>query len=324
MVRCWILQGTCERNFKHRSPRNAALPPTDDALMRIPPDLLRTIFYIGETSGDKERLVGTGFFVAVPDEIKPHRWMYMVTAKHVLESVDGNYWIRINLRDGTTRTVGGDALKWRHHPAYRVPDNRIDIAVCMTPYDVESTAFTLEPRDFVYDPVKWNISVGDEAFVIGLFTYFSGSRRNTPIVRTGNLAMLPEEKVPTADMGDISAYLLEVRSFGGMSGAPVFIRETVTTQGVSLDISGTPVVSVAPVSGVGKSWLLGLIHGHWDITERQINDMAHDAKDEPLNLGIAVVVPAFQLAETLMQADCVAERRRALAELLGDYPHAKA
>jgi hypothetical protein len=193
----------------------------------------------------------------------------------------------------------------------------------MTPYDVETNLYTLEPRDFVYDPAELNISVGDEAFVIGLFTYLSGTRRNTPIVRTGNLALLPDERVPTADMGDIKAYLLEVRSFGGLSGAPVFVRETVTTQGVSVDISGTPFVSPAPVSGVGNSWLLGLMHGHWDITERQIHDMAHDAKDEPLNLGIAVVVPAFQLAETLMQADCVAERKLALAELLGTQSGAK-
>jgi hypothetical protein len=128
--------------------------------------------------------------------------------------------------------------------------------------------------------------------------------------------MLPEDKLVTDDMGNIDAYLLEVRSFGGMSGAPVFVRETVS---VPVPTEYEILNQLTPwthMSGVGRMWLLGLMHGHWEISPTQINRIAatHGKQDAKINQGIAIVVPAYQIEETLNHPDTVAEREHQLAE----------
>ena len=75
-----------------------------------------------------------------------------------------------------------------------------------------------------------HIGVGDEVFITGLFTKVQETTKNIPIVRTGTVAMIPGEKIPFGD-NLIEAYLVEARSIGGLSGSPVFVRETL---GVSL------------------------------------------------------------------------------------------
>lgn len=41
-----------------------------------------------------------------------------------------------------------------------------------------------------------NVGVGDEVFITGLFANFAGKVPNVPIVRVGNLAAYPEERIP--------------------------------------------------------------------------------------------------------------------------------
>jgi hypothetical protein len=57
----------------------------------------------------------------------------------------------------------------------------------------------------------------------------TGRKRNIPIVRTGNISMIPSEKVPgiqirRGESVESEVYLIEARSVGGLSGSPVFIR----------------------------------------------------------------------------------------------------
>ena len=73
-----------------------------------------------------------------------------------------------------------------------------------------------------------NLGVGDEVFIAGLFTRAIGQARNLPIIRMGTVAMMPDEKI-LFHKKMIDAYLIESRSIGGLSGSPVFIRETIST-----------------------------------------------------------------------------------------------
>ena len=53
-----------------------------------------------------------------------------------------------------------------------------------------------------------NIGPGDEVVMTGLFAHFSGEQKNFPIVRTGNIAMLPQgkgEKIPATGLGPTEA-----------------------------------------------------------------------------------------------------------------------
>ena len=70
-------------------------------------------------------------------------------------------------------------------------------------------------------------------------------------------------------------YLVEARSIGGMSGSPVFVRQTLSMQIARK--SGPAVTGFMP--GTGET-LLGMAEGHWDIREEEINKptFTHDSK----------------------------------------------
>jgi hypothetical protein len=57
---------------------------------------------------------------------------------------------------------------------------------------------------FVSDELIQNgkVGPGDEVFTIGLFSKMSGKGRNFPIVRTGNIAMMPSEPIPGINISD--------------------------------------------------------------------------------------------------------------------------
>jgi hypothetical protein len=128
------------------------------------------------------------------------------------------------------------------------------------------------------------IGEGDDLFAVGLFAHHYGNKKNHPIIRTGNIAMMPDEPIPTSKFGDMEVYLIESRSISGLSGSPVFVLK----QG-------------------GNKWaihLLGLIHGHWDIDANAIIDTNTGDKSgikAGVNVGIAMVAPAKKIIETIYQ-----------------------
>jgi hypothetical protein len=154
------------------------------------------------------------------------------------------------------------------------------------------------------------IGIGDEIFATGLFTPAPGKSRNEPIVRHGNIAMMPQEQIQT-ELGYADVYLVEARSIGGLSGCPVFVRPTVRLPQPTADCHTKNVFAV----GHGAT-LLGLMHGHWDIKESDLNKVfiSHDRK-HGVNLGIGVVVPAHKILETLNRPELVAMRD----EIVADY-----
>ena len=71
--------------------------------------------------------------------------------------------------------------------------------------------------------------------------------------------MLPTEKVPAKNFNPMEVYLAEGRSIGGLSGSPVFIRQT-----VNLMLKGEDGDDI-PFAGLGQLYLLGMMHGHWEL-----------------------------------------------------------
>ena len=148
------------------------------------------------------------------------------------------------------------------------------------------------------------IGVGDEIFVTGLFTAVPGISRNIPIIRHGNIAMMPEEQIQT-ELGYADVFLVELRSIGGLSGSPVFVRNTIGFPIRKIDGSSGMLYG----SGSGDT-LLGLMHGHWDIKESEMNNanFSHDRK-RGVNMGIGIVIPAIKIYETLYSAELVCMRK---------------
>jgi len=140
-----------------------------------------------------------------------------------------------------------------------------------------------------------------------LFSKFHGKIKNIPIIRVGNIAMMPEEKIFVGnDLGEIEAYLVESRSIGGLSGSPVFVYlGNMRPKNGTWNLGGDQKLF----------YLLGLMHGHWDIEEDKIDIVVEDKVKDELNTGIAVVVPASKILEVLDYQEFVEDRKKFEANL---------
>jgi len=161
------------------------------------------------------------------------------------------------------------------------------------------------------------IGPGDEVFTVGLFTKLKPHLKNRPIVRTGNVALIPEpgERVSGVNFGDHTApaevYLIEARSIGGLSGSPVFARSTVR---MTIPVERKGVVRPETCRLPGDSFLLGLARSHWDILPEDINDPyprgRSTANPDAVNMGIAVVMPAKKIKDIIYCPELVEHRMR--------------
>lgn len=274
--------------------------------MLVPDQVRQCVVFVGLPVKMRKGQVGIGFrgtafFVGVPSEsIEGLDYVYLVTAKHVAKSLEGKrFLVRINTKAGRSAVLMGEGTRWWYHPI----DESVDVGLITFAPPPEFEYTRIQTSSFVTDEIVWNRSIGpgDEVFITGLFAQLSGSERNLPIVRTGNIAMIPDEPVPTS-IGDIEAYLVEARSIGGLSGSPAFVRETV-------------------YEGIGSFYLLGLMHGHWDIPAKNKSGIEDVRSKVTVNTGIAVVVPAKKILEVLNQPQLV-EMRRMDDEQMGKEPTA--
>lgn len=296
------------------------LQPPKDAFVRVPDEILKTAVFLGRDTAKGREYGGTGYIVSweflrgeggftteAQSTINASRYplRFLVTAAHVAEKLDGfDFYVRANYRDGSLAEIKLDCstVKWWYHPTER---DAVDAALMILPLD------TVESLDIVPIPVvmfarsdsiqQHNLGIGDEIFIAGLFKNAKGTAKNIPILRVGNVAMMPQEKILFRVREDepekpIHAYLGEVRSVGGLSGSPVFIRETIQTRW-GYSIAGGPVGNAARFVS-GPFWFFGSMIGHW---EAPIS--FGDIKGELRNFGIAPIVPCEKILEILVQEE---------------------
>jgi len=279
----------------------------DDSTVRVPDVVLRSVAFIGEaTNEDSEGVTGdlhaTGFFVCVPfstPSLSHKRWGFFVTAGHIAKDLsDRSIYFLVNKKGGGVTGIHVIGTNWLIHPT----DRTADVAVIPVELNKEADMKCVAIGDFVrpFDFTKENVGVGDEVFITGLFTEAPGQKRNMPIVRHGNLAMLPDEQIQI-ETGYADVYLVEARSIGGLSGSPVFVR--------SADFRSEGLDSTRGIK------LLGLMHGHWDIRESEMNNARITQSRRGVNLGIGIVVPAMKILETINQPRCVEWRTEMEREL---------
>ena len=226
--------------------------------------------------------------------------VHLVTAKHVAEAIEpAEAIIAMNAKDGAPRFLRTGDHSWFYHPTEK---DSVDVAVLplgsanMDLYDIAfipESYFATEKRIAEYD-----IGLGDELIIVGLFTRFVGTTQLHPIVRSGNIAMMPRDKLPVKGFGEMEAYLAESRSIGGLSGSPVFVRNTVKA----------PVQSakgMTQIYGLGEGHLLGLVHGHWDLPV----SFSTTEQAEAVNMGISIIVPAKKILEVLYHPELAAMRK---------------
>jgi hypothetical protein len=267
--------------------------------MPFPDEFRRCVVFVGYRlpTGDLS-LQGTAFFVARQIEGTSKSFVHLVTARHVIEGIesqapDGKVIVKANFKDGNAYSIETDVKNWWFHP----DESEVDVAVLpfisLRGGEMDFITFGLDSFLTEEARTEYSIGVGDEVYLTGLFYNHHGKKKNIPIVRVGNIAAMPEERVLTR-MGFIDAYLIEARSIGGLSGSPVFVG-----LGLIRAVGGQVTASADPY---GTFYLMGLMHGHYDAElpsdEAQTQD---DLNRERVNMGIAIVVPSEKILEVINQ-----------------------
>jgi len=269
--------------------------------MRISEKVKKCVFYLGIeiSDGTTQSLIysGTGFLVSHPSRRPGLNYIYFVTAKHVQVKLEktGHFIFRANSPQGKSIEVkiNSGEIKWWFHPT----DTAADIAMFTFSIDASVVDISTIPTSAFATPELMEtrgIGAGDEVFVIGLFAYHKGNSKNIPIVRSGNIAMIPDERISTSDFGDMDAYLIEVWSIGGLSGSPVFAMKRVGAEEAVF-------------------YLIGFIQGHWNTSpETMIDAIEQDGKIKAReNVGIAIVTPAQKILDIINCDEMKAAQKKA-------------
>ncbi len=278
--------------------------------MLVPSEIVYCVVYLGYQSIDGTyHFAGTAFVMSRQVEGYALGFLYLVTSKHLLDKIRertslNEVQIRFNLRrhlvDKDSRWVSSDMADWITHPT----DDTVDVAVLPLNSDdlkgIEQWFWAIEcmpiPTSMcksLEDLTQKGIGVGNEISITGIFSRHKGDNRNIPIVRVGNIAAMPEDRINTefTEKG-IEGYLIEAKSTGGISGSPVFAD------------MGLPALYPPVAGGVrGPTYfLIGLVHGHFRAKYPRAEVDADDILfQEELNFGIAIVVPASKILEVLNQ-----------------------
>jgi hypothetical protein len=229
----------------------------------------------------------------------------LVTAAHVIDDIvdaddtDGLIWIRFNGRDGKLRMVSSRPDEWIQHP-----DRGADVAALRWPLGGD-----------IGDHVAWSMSVqlnddlvkefqfgpGDDVYLLGLFSEVEGKSRNIPIARVGNIAAMPAEPIflPKRN-ASAKVFLIEARSIGGLSGAPVFAHFGHMRMMGQMDRR--------TFKGLPTYWM-GMVHGHYERPK------------EKLNMGIAIVTPHEQVVAVINSAEEIKTRKAFEDSLRRDEAH---
>ena len=275
----------------------------------VPPEIKTVVAFVfapGPTGGPPIPH-GTGFFVGVKhpkDETRS--FVYLVTAKHVLQSVDRRSWLpkillRLNTRKGDLGFIeipivpSGRGQTIFLHPT----DTTTDVAVIPGLPDEKQFDFKFLPDELLtskQDFASLKIVEGSEVFFTGLFSPHVGTRRNYPVIRFGRVALITDERVKFGDH-DADLYLVDTGAYGGNSGAPVFFYLGSDREPGAI-IVGPPVLKLA---GVMSGTFL-------DLQPLRAIETARIAV-APSSMGIAAVVPAYKVKEILAGPEL--SRRRA-------------
>ncbi len=285
----------------------------DDSLMQIPDAIRKCVVFVCYESTAGIKLAGTAFLVSIPLEVPPGlQVVYLITAKHVIEwirarSIDQKVYLRMNQKEKGAKLVATLIDSWVFHPK----ESNVDVAVLNWAPPSEVFDYLTIPLDMAAteEVIKREaIGVGDDVFLTGLFENHFGSQRNLPIIRVGNIASMPEERVHTEELGDIDAYLVEARSIGGLSGSPVFVYlGSMRTVGMSMQLGR---------AGPLFYWL-GLMHGHFDLAKLEGDALVEDSLTNlKINIGIAIVIPVWKILEVLNQEGLMKVRKEAAEQAI--------
>lgn len=270
-------------------------------LPRISDRYLQCVAYLYPSVSDAEAgraIGGTAFIVSKlePNGVVPG--LYVVTNRHVIEG--GHTVIRGNKADGGVDFLETDERQWIFHPSGD------DLAIHPILYDPRVHPFVhIGSQHFLTHGLieRYSIGPGDDVFTVGRFVSQEGRQRNLPTVRFGNIAQMPGEPVrdyrPSGPF-DQESFLVEARSLGGYSGAPVFVQILPASIRPGVETWEQP-HNILCAHG---PWLLGV---NWAHMNDFVPTVDHSGRTLDFkvrsNSGMMAVVPAWKLEEMLNMPD---------------------
>jgi hypothetical protein len=276
--------------------------------MDVPPNLTQSVCFLCVEQNGRYVPKATAFFISVPADfgVANAGYVYLATAKHCVEQARlyGPLFARLNLKVGSVQyhkietewfyndDEGSDAAILPFHVPEAVEFVAVPIAMCATDEIIQ------EKR----------IGIGDDIVVTGLFTGYAGKTQNSPILRGGMISAMPKEALVGKGGEEYRAYLLEMRSTGGLSGSPVFVVKSWFTD----PKHKTKNLGLQLFSYV--FFLIGVIRGHWE-REDVGSYVGENTASEPINMGIAIATPIQESLRILLGSDLAKERRRSDVEL---------
>lgn len=279
-----------------------------EGAVRVQDSIRKPVVFIGK-QGERGFIAhGTGFIAA--SFIDDYGYQQVVTAKHVIDRIQSDEIdLRLNTHGGEARNLKTKKEWWLPHP-----DKRVDVSVL--PFILSREVF-----DFLNLPLDGptilteqviaarDIGVGDDVVVTGMYVARLGETKNIPIVRTGTIAAMAEEKIRT-EYGYHHAYLIEARSIDGLSGSPVFVH---------LQPWRIQNGQVKLLDG-HYEYFMGMLLGHAAVENPSdsIEILQPEARDDKgpkarvsLNTGVAVVLPISYVVEAVNQPKLIELRAAA-------------
>ncbi len=219
--------------------------------------------YAADSHGDvdKTKPIGTGFFVEIPLKSDPQRaYRVLVTARHMVDPTWAQcgqanpevIYARVNKKTYTpgSGVSGVDFLRvdlseqgkptWRHHS-----DDHVDAAVILLTANKENVEIfdtgAVPVGLFPTEVETASESIGNPIMSAGLMPGLTGTTRNYPIFKFGQISNIPPEDIemhcgPNLPASFVKVWLIAANLVPGNSGSPIF---HVPLGGSGMNIGGT-------------------------------------------------------------------------------------
>jgi hypothetical protein len=264
---------------------------TEEELAKLKPEELATL--------KQKSFFGTGFIVVVPDDRlgKDMAFPYLVTNRHVaLPGVEEGKPCRVASYSFSLNHLGPSSQSLPYlqslpaspdHLWAFPDDDAVDLAATM--FAVSPTDFDLKViplSQFVTPEMTQNGQVveGQAVIFTGLFIQYSGTTKLEPVVRSGTIAMLPSDLVPTTLRKPGHIYLAEAHAFGGNSGSPMFVDVNRFNGVLGIDYR-----------------FFGVVTGEvFESAEMTLKVTTSFSGTVSANSNVSVIVPAFEVKKLLL------------------------
>lgn len=267
-----------------------------------------------------------GFFVAVYDVVPmgmttdgfqttrsvPH--IYAVTNDHNIKN--GSCVMRVNTVDGDIDVVPLKPSDWTPHP------DGDDLSVSRVSLGNEHRWRAVHDHMLISqnDDIDQTIGYGDDVFMVGRFVTHDGLQQNNPVMRFGNIAMLPLEPVCVDARGDFmqDTFLVDMRSVSGFSGSPVFTYKLGVRPNDVLNRRPGPAGSRVHLTIDDDDLkLLGIEYWAFHVPGGHLSGLRQSVS--PSNSGMSGVIPAWKLYDLLHIPALTTTRRKDSLRYLSEH-----